>query len=243
MSTIEEVARAQEQTVEHRKIWDLPVRVFHWSLVAAIVGAFVTNKLGVSYFKYHLWCGYAVIVLVAFRIAWGFVGTRHALFMNFLRGPIPTLSYVVALLRGLRPHYVGHNPLGAWMVVALLIGLAAQASSGLFATDDIFNAGPFYGAVGKNLGEALTSIHRRLFYWIAGAIAIHVLAVAAHQLLHREKLVQAMFTGRKPHWWSGDDQSIRSSRLWLAALLACVAAGALAFVVAAAPSSAGDDLY
>ena len=79
-----------------RKVWDWPVRLFHWSLVLAVIGAYVTNRLGVAYFSYHLFFGYAVIVLVVFRVFWGFVGTKHARFVNFLRGPKAILRYISA---------------------------------------------------------------------------------------------------------------------------------------------------
>src|SRR6516225_11216190 len=85
------------QQVRQRQVWDLPVRLFHWALVAAIISAFVTNRLGVAYFKYHVWSGYTVIVLVSFRIIWGFVGTRHAQFRRFVRGPAATLRYAFGL--------------------------------------------------------------------------------------------------------------------------------------------------
>jgi cytochrome b len=241
MTTLDDVRQAP--AVEQRKVWDLPVRVFHWTLAAAIVGAFVTNKLGVSYFRYHVWFGYAVIVLVTFRIAWGFVGTRHAQFRNFVRGPIETVRYAILLLRGHKPRYPGHNPLGAWMVLALLIGAGLQAALGLFGNDDIFNVGPLAGYVSKDLSLQLTSIHRRLFYVIVAAVAAHVLAVIAHHVFAREKLVHAMITGHKPKEAIGERDAISSSRNWLAALLAIVFALALAFVVNHAPAVADDGLF
>jgi len=186
-----------ENTLKQVRVWDLPVRLFHWTLVAAFAGAFITNRLGVSYFKYHLWCGYTVIVLVSFRILWGFVGTYHARFRNFVKGPVTTLSYARSLLSRTREHLLGHNPLGAWMVIFLLAALFVQAASGLFSTDDIINTGPLFGAVTKETGLALSSLHRRLFYWIAFAILLHVAAVIAHRIFDGSDLVKAMFSGRK----------------------------------------------
>ena len=91
--TRNESAVETPQQVDHRQVWDLPVRLFHWALVAAIISAFVTNRLGVAYFQYHVWSGYAVIILVSFRILWGIVGTRHAKFRQFVRSPAATLHY------------------------------------------------------------------------------------------------------------------------------------------------------
>lgn len=217
------------------KVWDLPVRLFHWTLVGSFLGACVTNRLGVSYFKYHVWCGYVVIVLVSFRILWGFVGTYHAQFQNFLRGPVATLRYASKLVRGRASSHLGHNPLGAWMVVFLLIGLGVQAVSGLFGNDEIFNTGPLAGLVTKEMSLRLTSLHRHLFYWIAAAIALHVLAVFAHRMFDQSDLVRAMFTGRKQRRSAADADDISSSRSWLAVLLTIALAGTLAFVVTHAP--------
>ncbi len=86
--------------VDTRRVWDLPVRVVHWLLVLGIAGSYATHKLGVQYFRYHLWCGYLVVILAAFRILWGFVGTRHARFTSFVRGPRTTLAYLAGLVRG-----------------------------------------------------------------------------------------------------------------------------------------------
>jgi cytochrome b len=230
-----EEIRTRAPAARQSKVWDLPVRVFHWTLVAAFVGAFVTNRLGVSYFKYHVWCGYAVIVLVSFRILWGFVGTYHAQFRNFLRGPLATSRYALKLVAGRAASHLGHNPLGAWMVIFLLIALGVQAVSGLFGNDEIFNTGPLVGYVTKNTSLWLTSLHRRLFYWIAAAIALHVLAVAAHRFFDQSDLVRAMITGRKQSRHGEDAKAISSSRVWLAIVLMGALAGALSFVVTHAP--------
>jgi cytochrome b len=227
--------QAKAPAGEQSKVWDLPVRVFHWALAASITGAFVTNRLGISYFKYHVWFGYAVIVLVTFRILWGFVGTRHAQFRHFLRGPLATLRYVRDLFRGHKLTYLGHNPLGAWMVVLLLIILGTQAVTGLFSNDEIFNTGPLYGYVSKDLSLRLTSLHRHLFYWIAAAVAIHILAVIAHRIFDQSDLVRAMITGRKARRHGAEFEAISSSRIWLAVLLTLVIAGALAWIVRYAP--------
>jgi len=222
------------------KVWDLPVRLFHWTLATAFLGAFVTNRLGVSYFKYHVWCGYAVIVLVSFRILWGFVGTYHAQFKHFLRGPVTTLRYAARLFRGKAAAHLGHNPLGAWMVILLLAGLAVQAVTGLFSNDEIFNTGPLVGYVTKEMSLRLTSLHRHLFYWVAAAVALHILAVIAHRVFDQTDLVRAMITGSKQNRLGETAKSISSSRIWLAIVLIVALAGGLAFVVAHAPLAVDD---
>jgi len=220
---------------QHRKVWDLPVRITHWLLVVGIAGSWLTQKLGIEYFKYHLWLGYLVVVLAAFRILWGLVGTRHARFANFLRGPRATWRYLAALLRGETHSTPGHNPLGAWMVIVLLAALLAQGITGLFSNDEIFNTGPLYGYITDDLSLVLTSWHRRLFDWILAAVALHVLAVVGHRLFAGQDLVGPMFSGRKPASLVAEHEAISSSRLWLAVLLLAAVATLLCWFVVQAP--------
>jgi cytochrome b len=229
--------KLSEHSEETRKVWDLPVRIFHWSLAVAFLGAFVTNRMGVQYFPYHVLCGYAVIVLVAFRIIWGVIGTRHARFWNFVRGPVETLRYAVAVCRGRERTYPGHNPLGALMVVILLAALGVQSVVGLFANDEIFNFGPLYGYVSDALSLQLTTLHRRLFYWISAAVGLHVAAILFHRLFRGERLVKAMITGRKPPHLVPAHDAIHGSRAWLAVLVVVLLAGVLTWVVNVAPNA------
>ncbi len=246
MTTIETDRIAQSEAparTAQRLVWDWPVRLFHWSLVVSILGAFVTNRLGVKYFAYHVWFGYAVLVLVVFRALWGVMGPRHARFANFVRGPKAVLGYVSALGRGRRTRYAGHNPLGALMVVTLLALLALQAGFGLFADDEIFNAGPLAGLVSKSASLNLTSLHRKIFYWIVASVALHVLAVVWHMRFKGENLALAMITGKKPARLVRPGEAIASSRSRLAiALFLAIVAGvafALQFVPAAESDGAG----
>lgn len=222
---------------QRRKVWDWPTRFFHWSLVIAFVGAFVTNKLGASYFTYHLWFGYAVIILVGFRIVWGFIGTRHARFASFIRGPRGVLRYVSAAGRGLRTRYAGHNPLGGLMVLTLLLALGAQATLGLFCNDEIFNTGPLASLVSKQLSLALTSLHRKTFYLIAAAVGLHIVAVLAHVAVKREPLIRAMFTGAKPNELVDPDEAIRTSKGPLAAFVMIIISVILATALHFAPQA------
>lgn len=228
---------------EQRLVWDLPVRVFHWTLVLSVIVAYVTHLLGVAYFKYHVWSGYTVLVLVAFRLVWGVVGTRHARFWNFVRSPVATWRYTRELLRGRERHFAGHNPLGAIMVIVLLLTLLAQAALGLFGNDEIFNVGPLYGYVSNELSVVLTSWHRQLFYWIAGAIGLHVLAVFIHLFIKRERLVRAMITGRKPKQHLSDFDGIHTSRVGRAVAIVVALALLLGWVVSSAPIPVTDISY
>jgi cytochrome b len=222
------------------RVWDLPVRIFHWTLLLAFVGAYLTHRLGIEYFKYHLWCGYTVVVLVAFRIVWGVVGPQYARFTDFLHHPVTAIRYGWDWLRGREQPFAGHNPLGGLMVVALLIALFVQASTGLVANDEILNTGPLYGYVSAERSLAFTSLHRQLFYWILAAVILHVLAVVAHLVFKGENLIKAMITGRKHvHGLARSNAEIDSSRTGLAVVIAALLTVLLSWLIAHAPTVTG----
>ncbi len=222
------------------KIWDLPTRVFHWLLVVSFIAAYITNWLGVSYFTYHLWVGYFVVILLVFRILWGIVGTHHAQFVNFVRHPIESAKYALHLTKGKAKSYPGHNPLGALMVLTLLLVLLLQAITGLFANDEIFNIGPLYGYISHELSLKLTAVHKELFYWIVGAVVIHVGAVLFYVFVKRENLIKAMITGKKPAHGLAEAKAIDSSRVWLALVLIVIISALLAWIIVAAPEASLD---
>ncbi len=218
-------------------VWDLPVRVIHWLLLFAVAGAWLTHELPGDWFAWHVRCGYSVLVLVATRLLWGLVGTRHARFTSFVRGPRAVWNYARSLLTGHSPAYVGHNPLGALMVMALLGLLLTQACTGLFANDDVLNTGPLYGYVSDDFSHRMTGLHHLIFNLILVAVALHVSAAFYYLLVKRENLILPMVTGRKPGDQVSADDAIPSSRSWLALLLAALVASALWYVVAHAPSA------
>jgi len=214
-------------------VWDLPVRIVHWLIVACVAGSWATHYAGVEWFVWHRRLGYTVLVLVAFRIAWGFVGTRHARFRQFLRGPGGVVSY----LRGRTPAAIGHNPIGGWSVVAMLALLLAQATTGLFANDEILNAGPLYGWVGHAASNRLTSLHRLNSDLLLVLIALHVAAIAWQTIARRRPLVRAMLTGRKAADSVPESAGIEGSRTVRAMLITAAIVAALAAVLAAAPET------
>jgi cytochrome b len=227
------------------KIWDVPVRIFHWSLVLLFIAAYVTNNLGSDYFTYHVWSGYALIVLVSFRIVWGLVGTYHARFNHFVKNPIATALYALSVFKKKDKHYLGHNPLGAVMVVMLLITILIQGITGLFANDEIFNLGPLYAYINDDLSLQLTSLHRQLFYWILGAVTLHILAVIVHVIVKRDNIIKSMFTGKKnvPAAEAEgaslpDDQvAIGSSKIWRAFVILITLIAILTTVLLTAPET------
>lgn len=177
--------------------WDLPVRLFHWALVLLVVGSVVTGLLGGNLMVWHMRFGYAILALVLFRLLGGLAGSSTARFSDFLYGPRRVAGFAGALLKRREAHYLGHNPLGGWMVVVLLAALLFQASSGLFANDDIAVEGPLYPFIGKDLSDRLTGLHKLNIKLIYGLVALHVAAVLFHWLARGENLVRAMFSGDK----------------------------------------------
>lgn len=224
-----------ETRPESRRVWDLPVRLTHWLLVVCVAGSWLTHEAGIEWFAWHRRFGYVTLVLVLFRTAWGFVGTRHARFATFVAGPRAIAAY---LRGGTREQAVGHNPLGALSVVAMLALLLLQAVTGLFANDEIASAGPFYGWVAQETSNRITALHHANFDWLLALIALHVAAVAWHVRVRRAALVRAMVTGRKEAGLVPAREAIDGSRVPLAAAIVLVLIAALALALRAAPEAA-----
>jgi cytochrome b len=186
----------KNENLQPVKVWDLPTRLFHWMLVTLMIAQWLTAQSS-SAMDYHLWGGYAVLTLVLFRLIWGVVGSETARFTGFVRGPNAALDYVKALLRGETPLYLGHNPMGGWSIVAMLVLLLIQAGTGLFANDDILIEGPLYSWVSKGVSDWLTTIHKLNFNLLLAVIAVHISAVLFYLLVKRENLIHPMLSGRK----------------------------------------------
>jgi len=224
-------------TPERGFVWDLPLRLDHAALAVCVTGSFVTHWLGSAAFRWHEACGCTTLVLVLFRLAWGVMGTRHARFGSFVRGPRAAAAYARALLRRAPPESAGHNPLGGWMVLALLALLLAQAASGLVANDGIVDAGPLYGYVSAVQSDAASHLHRALSNWILAGACLHVLAVLAYRLVLRKDLIRPMLTGFKDGLapGAGIEHSGRGQRLLLAAVLVAALAALLGWLLYSAP--------
>lgn len=209
-------------TASRIRLWDLPLRLFHWSLVATVLGAISTGLIGGGWMVWHGRLGLAVVGLLAFRLVWGFVGSTHARFAAFF----PTPGKIAAYLRG-QWQGVGHNPLGALSVFALLGLLAFQAASGLLANDDIAFNGPLYPLIDKALSDAATGWHRLAVNALYLLLALHVAAIAFHARIKRQNLIRPMITG----WHEGPaEQESRGGGL---PLFVCALIVALAVTYAA----------
>lgn len=178
------------------KVWDPLVRVFHWTLVVAFFTAYLTEG---EVMPLHAYAGYLIAALVAVRLIWGFIGSEHARFRDFVRGPRAVLGYLGELRRGREPRYVGHNPAGGVMIVLLLISLIVTSVLGLVVYGAEEGAGPLAGwlAGAEGLGHTAEEVHGFFANFTLVLVGLHVAGVALESLRHRENLVRAMITGYK----------------------------------------------
>lgn len=197
-----------EQTLEKQLIWDWPVRVSHWLLVLCFAGAWISAE-SERWRLVHATFGYTMLGLVAFRLAWGVVGTRHARFASFVRGPAAILRYTRSLLT-LRPQaYAGHNPVGGLAVMVLLGLIVITSGTGHLVYENLA------GDWAEEMHEAFAGI-------MLGMVIVHVVGVTATSFLHGENLLWAMITGRKS---AEPGAAIRWPFLWLAAVMLALVLG------------------
>ena len=185
-------------TLEAVRVWDLPTRAFHWLLAAAVIGLVITGKIGGNAITWHFRCGYLVMGLLAFRLVWGFVGGHWSRFANFIYAPATLLRYLRGQSRPGEHLDVGHNPLGAGSVFALLFFLAVQVGTGLVADDEIANQGPLNRFVSSESAGSATHWHKDYGQWILiTLVLLHVAAIVFYRVKKGNNLVQPMLTGDK----------------------------------------------
>ena len=182
------------------KVWDLPVRLFHWALVLLLVVSYFTGEWGGDWMKFHFWSGYGILTLLIFRIAWGFVGSTTARFSHFVKGPMAAFAHLRELLGRHGPYDAGHNAMGGAMVVVLILAVLAQAGTGLFSadTDTGLATGPLAGKIADAMVDKVTSFHQFWVNVLLVLVALHVVAVLTYLVWKRHNLVRAMVTGYKP---------------------------------------------
>jgi cytochrome b len=173
-------------------VWDYPTRIVHWTLVVCFVGLFITGD-SERWRDIHAWLGYTMVALFTFRILWGFVGSRHARFSEFVKGPHEVMLYLRSLLQVRPIHYLGHNPAGALAILALIVLGLTTGITGWMALEEIG-------------GEVFEELHEGLSYAMLAVVLLHVAGVVVSSLLHRENLVRAMVTGKK-EGKSGDNDA------------------------------------
>jgi cytochrome b len=178
------------------RLWDGPVRIVHWALVLLL--AFSWGAAEFDQMQLHRISGYLIIGLLVFRILWGLWGSRTARFASFVKGPGRTIAYLKTLPSRSHADVPGHNPLGAWSVVAILLVLIFQVTTGLFAVDvDAFEAGPLSDRVSFETGRAIADLHETGFTVLQALVALHVAAVLFYLIWKRSNLIGPMLTGRR----------------------------------------------
>lgn len=188
-------------------VWDLPTRTFHWLQALSFLGAYITSD-SEKYRDIHVTLGYILFGLIAFRLVWGFAGTRYAKFSSFLFKPSQIVKYLLSLVKGNSEHFVGHNPIGSvaiWLLLSL--GLTLGVSGVLLLQDDV--------------ADVVEKIHDLATDAMLVVVFIHLAGVFMSSILHKENLVRAMITGFKP---GAPDQGIQSAYTWLGVLMLVIAA-------------------
>ncbi len=203
------------------RIWDLPTRLFHWLLVMAVIGSFVSVKLGGNAMIWHGRFGYIVLALIFFRLIWGFVGTHHARFAQFIKSPKAILAYIKN-----PAETPGHSPIGAISVIVLIALFLAQALAGLFASDDIAFDGPLVKYVASAWVELLTSFHRLNEWVLLTLVGVHLCAILYYKYAKKINLISAMITGDK-EWEDAaplvqDDSKVRLKAMALLIAIALI---------------------
>jgi cytochrome b len=213
------------------RVWDLPTRVFHWSLALAVLGSVVSAKIGGNAMVWHFWCGYAVCTLLIFRLFWGLVGGYWSRLVRLVFSPFTLLRYLRGQDRPGEHLSVGHSPTGALAVLAMLALLLAQVSTGLVADDEIANVGPLNRLVSSAWAATATSWHKSWGQWLLlGLIGLHLVAIALYTW-RRHPLLRAMWSGDKPLPPGTPASADAATQRGLALVLLLACAGAVAWLI------------
>lgn len=208
----------------NKLVWGLPIRLFHWILLGLVGVSFYTGKFGdFDSIDNHMLAGYGIIALVLFRIMYGLFGRGHIRFTEFIKGP----RNIIAYIKSPQPT-VGHNPLGALGIIALLLSLSVQVGTGLFTTDEIFVDGPLYHLVSSEVSGVLSQIHSINQWVLLGLIGLHISAVAFHELWLKERILLPMIHGKKQ---LGEESQDQSHQFLLALICIVIAAGVTWYLV------------
>ena len=191
------------QPKKNVRAWDLPTRLFHWSFVLCMFFAWASHAysdlLGDDTLKWHRWNGYAILMLIVFRLIWGVVGSSTSRLSAFIRWPRFAFIYALDTLKGKERPFLGHNPLGTWMIIALVLAVTTQGMLGLFILDhNEIIAGPLQSLVPDETAKFFGRLHRQFFNIILALIAIHITANTLYGLVKKDPLIRAMVTGEKP---------------------------------------------
>jgi cytochrome b len=179
------------------RVWDWPVRIVHWAMVLLLIALLTTAKIGGDAMEWHMRAGETMLALVLFRVIWGFTGSHYARFTSFVRGPGAVIAYARSIAGPPNEVYVGHNPLGGWMVIALLLALLFQTGTGLFTNDDVLTEGPLVRLITKDLSDTITGFHHRNAWIVIALATAHIGAVLFYLIALKENLIKPMLHGAK----------------------------------------------
>lgn len=177
-------------------VWDLPTRLFHWSIVLLVITAYVSWRL--DRMDWHVWAGYATLTLVLFRLLWGWLGSDTARFARFVAGPRAALHHLTDFFRRAPDTQLGHNPAGGLMVLLLLALLLGETLTGLYSNNDVANEGRWSEVVPAPISNAIDDLHGLLWDLLLAAVVLHLLAILLYALVRRDHLLGPMIRGRKP---------------------------------------------
>jgi cytochrome b len=222
-------AARRSASAEQIRVWDVPTRLFHWSIVALVILSWLSADQG--YMTVHLWSGLILLALLLFRLGWGVLGSTTSRFSDFLHPPHKVLAYLRTQVRGGRVLQAGHNPAGGLMVVALLAVLLAQVATGLFANDGLKFSGPLALLVSDDASDRLTRIHGIIFNFILVLVWLHVVAVGFYHFVKGDNLVGPMVSGKKHRAHVPEGVTIVFAHPVLALGLALASAAVMAWIL------------
>jgi cytochrome b len=191
-----ENAKAVSRRADRKvRVWDIPTRLFHWLTAALVLAAYVTLRL--DWMNWHVWIGNAVLVLVVFRLLWGFFGSDTTRFARFVASPRAALAHLAHAFRREPDRQVGHNPAGGLMVLLLIALLLGETLSGVYVNNDVANEGPLTEFVPAHIANAITALHWIFWDALLAAVALHVLAIIAYAAAKGQNLLAPMINGSK----------------------------------------------
>lgn len=208
------------------RVWDLPTRLFHWSLVGIFAIVWISSEADGNLFYIHVYSGTAILGLVVFRLVWGVIGSRYALFSNFVTGWSSVKDYGQSLKNLTPPYHVGHNPVGGWMIILLLVLLGLTSFGGFYISDDGY-VGPLAASVSPSLSKILGELHEGISGFLMFLVVVHIAGVVAHVLLTRDNLPRAMVTGDKTIPPGIDASGIGKIAFWRVMIAVLIAIGAV----------------
>lgn len=217
------------------KVWDIPTRLFHWSLVLLFIFLIISGESD-DLMEWHFYAGYLLSGLILFRLMWGFLGTRYARYSTLTFNPASAVRYTKALLRGKHTAQYGHTPAGSMMILLLLGLISVQLLTGLMSTDDIIWNGPLYSSVDETTAELAGEVHETVQGLLQILVGLHILAIVIYKVKFKEHLVPAMIHGKKPkHTESLNEPSAvtsdnnREATSWIKLLLSALPAAGLSY--------------